>query len=151
MSMHAAGLGKELLSSAAGTGVGATATGVETATGVGGGALGVGIESSPGVPHVAFRTVIASAPGVEIDYVSIADSGNTMHRRFCPACGTQMFSESEARPHLIIIRAGTLDDREIAKAGATIWTRSAPSWGYVDPDLPHFEGQAPAPPPVKPA
>jgi len=101
--------------------------------------------------NVVFPKDAVTIRGELNDYVSTADSGNTMHRRFCPACGTQMFSESEARPHLIIIRAGTLDDREIAKAGATIWTRSAPSWGYVDPDLPHFEGQAPAPSPVKPA
>ena len=85
------------------------------------------------------------------DYASDADSGNRMHRRFCPACGTQMFSESEARPHLIIVRAGTLDDPELAKASGVIWTKSAPSWAHIDPDVPHFEGQPPAPAPDKPA
>jgi hypothetical protein len=40
---------------------------------------------------------------------------------------------------------GTLDDPEIAVASAVIWTASAPSWAHVDPDLPHFEGQPPAP------
>jgi hypothetical protein len=38
-----------------------------------------------------------------------------------------------------------LDDREIARPSATIWTRSAPSWACIDGDLPQFEGQAPAP------
>jgi len=61
------------------------------------------------------------------DYVSVADSGNRMHRRFCPTCGTHLFSEAEARPNLIFIRAGTLDDPEGAKPVATIWTASAPS------------------------
>ena len=78
------------------------------------------------------------------DYASTADSGNRMHRRFCPECGTQMFSESEARPHLIIVRAGTLDDPEIARSSGVIWTKSAPSWAVIDPDVPHFEGQPPA-------
>ena len=85
------------------------------------------------------------------DYASTADSGSRMHRRFCPTCGTQIFSESEARPNLIIIRAGTLDDREIAKPSGVIWTKSAPSWAHLDPDVPHFEGQPPAPAPSKPA
>jgi hypothetical protein len=79
------------------------------------------------------------------DYESIADSGNRMHRRFCAVCGTQMFSETESRPHLIFIRAGTLDDRELARPGATIWTAEAPTWACFDPELPRIPGQ---PPPV---
>jgi hypothetical protein len=77
--------------------------------------------------------------------LSIADSGNRMHRRFCPACGTHLFSEAESRPHLVFVRAGTLDDREVARPAATIWTASAPSWACIDADLPTFERQAPAP------
>jgi hypothetical protein len=77
------------------------------------------------------------------DYESVADSGNVMHRRFCPACGTHLFSEAEARPHLIFVRAGTLDNPELARAAATIWTASAPSWAQFDPNLPQFAGQAP--------
>ena len=46
------------------------------------------------------------------DYRSVADSGNVMHRRFCPGCGTHVFSAAESRPHLIIVRNGALDDTE---------------------------------------
>ncbi len=49
------------------------------------------------------------------DYSNVAESGNVMHRRFCPNCGTALFSEAEIRPHLIFVRAGTLDDPEVAK------------------------------------
>jgi len=77
------------------------------------------------------------------DFQSIADSGNIMHRRFCPTCGTHLFSEAQARPHLIFVRVGTLDDPGIAKPAATIWTSSAPQWARFDPDLPQFAGQAP--------
>ncbi|HAH64853.1 MAG TPA: aldehyde-activating protein, partial [Rhizobiales bacterium] len=35
---------------------------------------------------------------------------NVMHRRFCPKCGTHVFAQSEARPHLMSVRAGTLDE-----------------------------------------
>ena len=78
--------------------------------------------------------------------MSTADSGNTMRRRFCPTCGTPMFSESHVRPDLIVVRAGALDDPAIARPGGFIWTKSAPSWGYVDPSLANCEGQ---PPPVR--
>jgi hypothetical protein len=86
-----------------------------------------------------------SITGTTRDFQSTADSGNRMHRRFCPACGTHLFSEAEVRPHLIFVRAGTLDDPEIARPAATIWTASAPSWACVDESLPSFEGQAPPP------
>jgi hypothetical protein len=77
------------------------------------------------------------------DYRSIADSGNVMHRRFCPVCGTHVFSEAEARAHLIFVRSGTLDNRELAKPAMTIWTSQAPSWGCIDAAIPQLAGQAP--------
>jgi hypothetical protein len=95
--------------------------------------------------NAAFRTEAVTIEGETRDYVSIADSGNRMHRRFCPTCGTHLFSEAESRPHLIFVRAGALDDPEVVRPVATIWTASAPSWACIDPNLPRVEGQ---PPPV---
>ena len=77
------------------------------------------------------------------DYQSTADSGSKMHRRFCGKCGTHLLSVAEPRPHLVVVRVGTLDDPEIAKPAATIWTRSAPSWAVFDERLPKFDGQPP--------
>jgi hypothetical protein len=68
-----------------------------------------------------------------------------MHRQFCPKCGTQVLSAAEIRPHLIFVRAGTLDDPELARPAATIWTSQAPSWACIDAALPRIAGQ---PPPV---
>jgi len=79
------------------------------------------------------------------DYQSVADSGNKMHRRFCPLCGTHLFSEAESRPHLIFVRAGTLDDGEIARPAITIWTAQAPSWACIDTRFPSVEDQPPPP------
>ncbi len=95
--------------------------------------------------NLAFPTARFTITGELSDYVSVADSGNRMHRRFCPACGTPMFSEAEARPHLIVVRAGTLDDPNIVSPGSVIWTSRAPGWAVIDPEIPHFEEQAPAP------
>ena len=77
--------------------------------------------------------------GTTAEYLSLADSGNLMRRRFCPKCGTQLFSEATNRPDYVVVRAGALDDPELARPASTIWTASAPSWGCVDPDVPSFE------------
>ena len=94
--------------------------------------------------NAIFRTETFRLTGEVSEYESQADSGNTMRRRFCPKCGTQLFSQSSARPDLMVVRVGSLDDREIGGPQSYIWTRSAPSWGHVDPALPNCDGQ-PAP------
>ncbi len=93
--------------------------------------------------NTCFPSNAITIEGKLSDYRSVADSGNVMHRRFCPACGTAMFSEAESRPHLIFVRAGTLDDTEIAKPAMTIWTSQAPSWACFDEKLPQVEKQPP--------
>ena len=94
---------------------------------------------------VCFATAQMRIAGETRGYESVADSGNKMHRRFCPACGVHLFSEAESRPHLIFVRAGTLDDPEVARPAASIWTARAPTWACIDETLPSWEGQ---PPPV---
>ena len=62
----------------------------------------------------------------EGDYFASVGSGEYL------ALGTNirmsdLFSESDARPGLIVVRAGALEDRAIAKPTRDIWTGSAPS------------------------
>lgn len=92
---------------------------------------------------VCFPTAHMKIAGDTRDYESVADSGNRMHRRFCPACGVHLFSEAESRPHLIFVRAGTLDDPSMIRPAATIWTIKTPPWACIDTSLPTFEGQPP--------
>ena len=96
-----------------------------------------------GTVNTCFRKSAISIEGELCDHRSIADSGSVMHRSFCPGCGTPMFSEAEARPHLVFVRSGTLDDAEVAKPAVTIWTSEAPSWACIDPSIPQVEGQPP--------
>jgi len=97
-----------------------------------------------GTANAVFPREAIAITGKRQTYTSIADSGSVMHRSFCPDCGTPVFSEAEPRPNLIIVRVGTLDDPELGKPAATIWTGSAPSWACVDATLPRFEGPATA-------
>jgi hypothetical protein len=93
--------------------------------------------------NACFPSQALCVSGALTDYRMIADSGNVAHRRFCPTCGTHLFSASEARPHLIFVRAGTLDDPELAKPAMTIWTASAPGWACFDDGIPKVQGQPP--------
>ena len=95
--------------------------------------------------NVIFPTQAVTVTGPLRDYVSQADSGNQMTRGFCERCGTPVTSAANARPHLTILRAGTLDDPELARPAMTIWTESAPSWACIDTTLP---GNPRQPPPV---
>ena len=87
-------------------------------------------------------------PGAEVtiteelsNFQSGAESGNKMHWKFCPKCGTHLFSEVEEKPTLIIVRAGTLTDSESIKVEGLIWTSEAPSWAQLDPEIPHLKFQ----------
>jgi hypothetical protein len=96
-----------------------------------------------GTVNVAFLTSAMTVEGELADYACVADSGNRMHRRFCPTCGTPVFSAAEARPHLVFARAGTLDDPELARPEVTIWAAQAPQWACISETLPRIEGQPP--------
>lgn len=80
------------------------------------------------------------------EFVSKADSGNVMRRHFCPRCGTPIGGLADARPHLYVLRIGTLDDPDLYPPQATIWTDAAPRWALIDHDLPTSPGQPGATP-----
>src|SRR2546421_4583319 len=101
------------------------------------------VGAGSGTVNAGFRTAAFSVSGKTNDYPSVADSGNHMHRRFCPVCGTPLFSEAESRPHLIFVRVGTFDDPGVAQPALTMWTASAPSWACFASGLPRIEGQPP--------
>ena len=88
-----------------------------------------------------FRTETLEVAGETREYVSCADSGSMVRRRFCPKCGTPLFSEALDCLNFMVVRAGTLDNSDIAKPSSAIWTKSAPSWAHVDAGLPTTEGQ----------
>lgn len=93
--------------------------------------------------NVAFETKHVTFTGELKLFAAVADSGNILQRGFCPTCGTPITSQAEIRPHLIFLRAGTLDDPSIVRPAMNIWTRQAPQWAQFDPHLPMVSGQPP--------
>ncbi|MDF0544063.1 GFA family protein [Sphingobium sp. H39-3-25] len=104
------------------------------------------LSAGSGTVNVVFPTEEVRTSGEVRWYESVADSGNHMRRGFCPECGTPLMSLAESRPHLTIIRAGALDDPNLIAPQATIWTKEAPVWAHIDPDLPRYDGQIPPAP-----
>jgi len=98
-----------------------------------------------GTTNAFFPSDSVSTSGEVTWYESIADSGNTMQRAFCTACGSPVFTSSTARPELCGIRVSILDDRNLISPEVVIWTDSAPDWAVFDENLPHFPKAPPAP------
>jgi hypothetical protein len=54
-------------------------------------------------------------------------TGQPIHRRFCPNCGTPILLEKEGSPRTLVA-AGTLDDVSIVKPSISIFCDSAQPW-----------------------
>lgn len=83
-----------------------------------------------------FHANALTLDGTLADYACVADSGNHMHRRYCEKCGTHVYAHTDERPQLVVVRVGTLDDRQAVTPAMTIWTDSAPGWAVIDHTLP---------------
>jgi len=101
------------------------------------------LASGSATVNAMFRTADIDFTGALARFESSADSGNQMVRSFCPACGTPVTTAAMARPDLVGVRAGTLDNPSLLPPTAVIWTASAPEWACIDPKLPATAGQPP--------
>jgi len=66
-------------------------------------------------------------------YTDKADSGRTLFRFFCGDCGSPIYSQRQATPERMVVRAGTFDNPPPMKITANIWTKSARPWSWIDP------------------
>jgi hypothetical protein len=79
--------------------------------------------------------------GVLRTHVGIAASGRTVHRRFCPDCGSPVLTEVPERPGLAVVKAGTLDDPAWLAPQIQLWCRSAQPWVALPSDVPCLQEQ----------
>lgn len=89
-----------------------------------------------------------AATGCYRDTLSIEDpkdalrwyqSSDHARRGFCAKCGSSMFYQSDQRPNMAGITAGTLDRPTGLKARVHIFTREAGDYYDIEGDLPKFE------------
>jgi hypothetical protein len=68
---------------------------------------------------------------------AIGDSGATDGRRFCPNCGSRLFS-NPPNSELMGILAGSLDDPSEFQPEIDFYTVSTQPWDFMNPELPKF-------------
>lgn len=103
-----------------------------------------------GTVNAVFPSSAITVEGETRSHVKTADSGNAVTRRFCPSCGTQLFSDSTGRQGFTVVRLGTLDDPSAIRPTANIWVASAPAWACLDASLERFDAGPPPAPVAKP-
>ncbi len=100
-------------------------------------------QKSVGAPHLAIFIVPTSGftvTGNYKEFITIAASGNNMHRAFCPECGTSLFVKNGGFPQFRPVSAVTLDDPSAFTPEKDIWVADAQPWDVMNPELPKFEG-----------
>jgi hypothetical protein len=77
--------------------------------------------------------------GPVTSYTDTAASGRTLLRKFCTTCGSSLLSEAQAFPGMIVLKAGSLDDRTWVKPAAHVWTSSKQTWSTIPAGVTVFE------------
>jgi hypothetical protein len=91
------------------------------------------------VPAAEFR-VTRGEPKL---YVRPSDAGNAVTLAFCGECGSPLFIRVSARPDIVGLRVGSLDDPSGFRPEAHIFAKSAQPWDHLDPDLPRHDTYPP--------
>jgi hypothetical protein len=73
------------------------------------------------------------------EYESVGDSGKTVHRGFCPECGSRLFFRGEVMPGLKNISATSLDDPSIFKPTIHLWMEHAQPWDRIEDHCVKFD------------
>jgi hypothetical protein len=100
-------------------------------------------QKAVGAPYTAILFVKSSTlsiTGNYKEYATPADSGNTVYRAFCPACGTSLFGRNGTFTKIRPLSAVTLDDPSEFKPEKDIWAKDAQPWDFMDPNLPKCSG-----------
>jgi hypothetical protein len=75
-----------------------------------------------------YRPLHLSTTGQLKTFEDTGESGQPVHRRFCPDCGSPIITEVDAMPGLAFIKAGTLDDTKWLKPTMELYCASAQQW-----------------------
>lgn len=76
-------------------------------------------------------------------YTVAGDSGQDVHRHFCPKCGSGIYLMCDADPGYVFIKAGALDDAGWISPDMHIFTSSKQPWVEVADSLPRHERMPP--------
>ena len=77
-------------------------------------------------------------------YDSLADSGSTITRYFCPTCGSLLFGTLSGIKNVIAVAVGTVDDSSWFKPSAIVYNKRKPQWDFMDESVPAYEAMPPS-------
>ena len=77
--------------------------------------------------------------GQTTSYASVAESGNTNTRHFCPVCGSRVFGENSARPGMVNISVGCVNDNNWYSPQMVVYAKDRPIWDVTSKEIPNFE------------
>ena len=102
---------------------------------------------STGTGHASnafFKEKDVHINGATSSYESVADSGSTITRYFCPQCGSLLFGTLSGVKNVIAVAVGTVDDSSWFKPSAIVYNKRKPQWDFMDKSIPTFEEMPPA-------
>ena len=105
-------------------------------------------QRASGTGHMSlafFKREDVDLQGETASYAVTADSGNTNTRHFCPKCGGRVFGENSARPGVMAIAVGAIDDNSWFQTQRVVYTKDRPAWDVTPTDVPNFEMMPPPP------
>ena len=105
-------------------------------------------QQASGAGHISvafFAADQVEIKGETTGHVSTADSGNILTRHFCPSCGGRIFNMNSARPGVVGIMVGSVDDSSWFSPQAVVYTKDRSSWDKTPTDIPNFEAMPPMP------
>ncbi|NHQ85904.1 GFA family protein [Iodobacter sp. HSC-16F04] len=92
------------------------------------------------IPAMLFPEKNVFVSGEAKYFESMADSGGTHKRGFCPNCGAQLFAKFSNLPGMLGIKAGTLNDASHYVPKLDFYVAGAATWDFMDPQLPKKQG-----------
>ena len=87
---------------------------------------------------IGMPSLTLSVKGTLKTFVHTGDGDKPVHRNFCLDCGSPITSNTDARPGLSFIKAGTLDDASWLEPTVEIWCGSAQPWVSLVSDRQKF-------------
>ena len=76
-------------------------------------------------------------------YELATPSGRVSKQRMCSICHTRIYNSNSARPGVVVVRAGTLDQSDQLDAVAHIWVKRKQRWLGLPQDVPTWPEGAP--------
>jgi hypothetical protein len=105
-------------------------------------------QKASGTGHMSlafFKREDVDLKGETASFGVTADSGNTNTRHFCPKCGGRLYGENSARPGVMAIAVGALDDNSWFACQRVVYVKDRPSWDVTPTDVPNFDMMPPPP------